>query len=306
MPTVDDHPRSPLRDELGGQPPASGGLEHPGANTGATEAPGPSGPQASAGGHRRLTARSVIASTLLGVSPPALPTRSLVGTAELLGIAPGTARVAMARMGSAGELEAIDDGYRLVGPALLARQARQDLSRHGADLPWDATWHTCVVISDARPAVERTALRSAMTALRLAELREGVWLRPANLPVGLLHEAEAIAADQCLVLTSTVADPAALAASLWDLDGWARIATYLLADIDRLGGRLARTDHTALADGFVVSAAVLRHLQADPLLPAELLTERWPGRELRHRHRAFDHTFKEVLAAWQRRHHRSP
>ena len=36
---------------------------------------------------RRLTARSAIASTLLGVSPPELPTRSLVATVELLGIA---------------------------------------------------------------------------------------------------------------------------------------------------------------------------------------------------------------------------
>ena len=32
-----------------------------------------------------------------------------------------------------------------------------------------------------------------------------------------------------------------------------------------------RTGPTALAPGFELSAAVLRHLQADPLLPAELL-----------------------------------
>ena len=42
-------------------------------------------------GARRLTARSVVASTLLGSDPPELPTRSLVGTAALFGIAPGTA-----------------------------------------------------------------------------------------------------------------------------------------------------------------------------------------------------------------------
>ena len=86
---------------------------------------------------RRLTARSVVASTLLGVRPPQLPTRALVGTAELLGISPGTARVAISRMVASGELEAIDDGYRLASPSLLARQARQDLSRGGRTGRWD-------------------------------------------------------------------------------------------------------------------------------------------------------------------------
>ena len=80
---------------------------------------------------RRLTARSVLVSTLLGVSPPELPTRSLIGTAELLGVAAGTARVALSRMVAAGEAEATDGGYRLTSPTLLARQARQSLSRSG-------------------------------------------------------------------------------------------------------------------------------------------------------------------------------
>ena len=40
-----------------------------------------------------LTARSVLASVLLGTDPPWLPTRLLVRTAELFGIADGTARV---------------------------------------------------------------------------------------------------------------------------------------------------------------------------------------------------------------------
>jgi phenylacetic acid degradation operon negative regulatory protein len=242
----------------------------------------------------------VIASALLGVSPPELPTRSLVGTADLLGVAPGTARVAMSRMVAAGELEATEDGYRLVGPALLARQARQDLSRLGPDDQWDGTWHTSVVTPEARSTAERTGLRAAMAALRFAELREGVWLRPANLPPGILTGAEAVAADQCLALTSTVDDPIALAAGLWDLDGWAHTATGLLADLDRLHRRLAEDDHAALAEGFVVSAEVLRHLQADPLLPTDLLPAHWPGDALRARHRAYDHAFKRALAAWQR------
>lgn len=258
-------------------------------------APGP------AGARRRLTARSVIASTLLGVSPPELPTRSLVATAELLGVAPGTARVAMSRMVAAGELEAIVDGYRLVGP-LLARQSRQALSRRGAQRTWDGSWRMVVVAADGRPAADRAELRAALAALRLGELREGVWLRPANLPGGSLPDAEALVADRSTTFATRPDDPSALARSLWDLASWAGAATDLQADLDRLGRRLADRDPTALAEGFVVSAAVLRHLQADPLLPASLVPDAWPGPLLRSSHATYDAAFKATLATWLRSH----
>ena len=44
---------------------------------------------------RPLTARSVVASTLLGVRPSELPARSLVASAGLFGIAEGTVRTAV-------------------------------------------------------------------------------------------------------------------------------------------------------------------------------------------------------------------
>ncbi|MCU1497315.1 MAG: PaaX family transcriptional regulator [Acidimicrobiales bacterium] len=259
-------------------------------------------PTASVADGRRLTARSVVASTLLGVSPPELPTRSLVATAELLGVAPGTARVAMSRMVAAGELDATADGYRLVGRLLLARQSRQTLSRTGPGDRWDGTWRHLVVPAEGRPAAERSELRAALAALRFAELREGVWLRPDNLPAGVLPDAEALVTARCTPFTSRPDDDAALAARLWDLEGWAAGATRLRADVDRLAPLLAQQDHTALAEGFVVSAAVLRHLQADPLLPAALTTAHWPGPELRSSHEAYDRAFKATLAAWLRRH----
>ena len=100
----------------------------------------------------------MIASLLLGVDPPQLETRVLVGTAELFGIAPGTARVAMSRMVVAGELESVDDGYRLASPALLARKVRQDQSRVGRVRWWRGSWRTAVVDVDARSAVDRAKL----------------------------------------------------------------------------------------------------------------------------------------------------
>lgn len=247
----------------------------------------------------RLTARSVIASTLLGVTPPELPTRSLVGTAELLGIAPGTARVAMSRMVTAGELETTGNGYRLVSPALLARQARQSASRAGTTGEWDGSWRTYVVTGEARPAAERVELRAVLTARRYGELREGVWLRPDNLVVdGAESQARTLAA--CTVLRAEPTDGAELAARLWDLDGWTARALRLHAELDRLAPAVEHGDEAALAEGFVISAAVLRHLQADPLLPAPLLPADWPGADLRHRYDAFDRAFRTTLTAWQR------
>jgi phenylacetic acid degradation operon negative regulatory protein len=51
-----------------------------------------------------------------------------------------------------------------------------------------------------------------------------------------------------------------------------------------------------LAPGFVLSASVLRHFQADPLLPDELLPADWPGRSLRREYDAWDVAYRAVLA----------
>lgn len=246
----------------------------------------------------------MLASTLLGVRPPELPTRSLVGTASLLGISPGTARVAISRMVAAGELEATATGYRLASPALLARQQRQAESAGGETVAWNGAWRVALVGADAeagpRTASERAQLRGALTALRFAEWREGAWLRPDNLRAGVLPDAESVVASGCLLLTATPDGTDALAARLWPLDAWADDARDLLVDLDDLGVRIDAGDTAALAEGFVASAATLRHFQADPLLPADLLPADWPGPDLRARHAAFDRSFKATLAAWQR------
>lgn len=248
-----------------------------------------------------LPARSVIASTLLGVRPARLPTGLLVRSCGLFGITDGTARVAVSRMVAAGELEPDDGGYALSG-SLRARQERQDLSRRAATRRWAAGtdgWRTAVVVAEPRPAPERAALRRAAAALRLAELREGVWLRPDNLPPGTLPEAEAVVAAQCHPFRShPEGDGAALAASLWDLAGWADRATRLGAALDTSRPAIDAGDRDALPDAFVLSAAVLRHFQSDPLLPPELLPPGWPGPDLRDRYEAWNRAFTQVWVDW--------
>lgn len=254
-------------------------------------------------GARALTARSVVASTLLGMSPPKLSSQLLVRSGELFGIAEGTTRVALSRMVAAGELEPVGGSYQLAGH-LLTRQERQNASRSSAPARrrWSGDWELRFVTGGRRSARERNDLRVAMRQLELAEEREGVWLRPANLDPERMPEARAVVAAQCSSFTGRPdGDPAALAARLWDLAGWAAAAEALREQMALDVGRLEAGDTTALAPTFVVSAAVLRHLVADPQLPARLCPAGWPGDALRADYERYDLAFKRVWRDWFRR-----
>lgn len=250
------------------------------------------------GATRALTARSVIASTLLGMQPPRLPARLLVASGELFGIAEGTTRVALSRMVAAGELAADDGAYQLAGP-LLARQARQEASRQPVTRAWSGAWRLHVVRPDRRSAAARAELREAMRRLHVAERRDGVWLRPDNLDPHRLPDARAVVDAQCETFTATPdGDPEVLAGELWDLAAWAAQADALRVEVAGHLPAVAAGDTAELATGFVLDAAVLRHLLADPLLPPALLPDGWPGADLRREFDEYDRAYKAIWRTW--------
>ena len=237
-----------------------------------------------------------MASTLLGMHRPVLEARTLVRSGALFGITEGTTRTAISRMVAAGELVAEGGeppAYRLAG-RLLERQARQDISRKPPRWGWDGRWRMAVVVADRRSADERAALRSSLLGGRYAELREGVWTRPDNLP------GERPEAPGCEWIKGEFAEPATTAASLWDLQGWAASARSLQEELATWAPRLDAEGVAVLAPTFVLSADVLRHLQADPLLPRELLPKDWPGADLRKAYDVFDAAFKRAWRDWYR------
>lgn len=245
-----------------------------------------------------LTARSVLASVLLGTDPPWLPTPRLVRTAALFGIEEGTVRTALSRMVAAGEAVSEDGGYRLAG-SLVGRQQRQEASRRAEVRPWDGTWELASVDGDGRrSATDRAALREALAGLRLVELREGLWGRPDNLDPERSPEAAAVVERWCRRWRGARPTPEIQAEDLWDLAGWAEGARDLRLRMAALLPALTDGDEAALAEGFVVSAAVLRHLQADPLLPAEVLGDRWPGDALRTDYDVYDAAYRRTLRRW--------
>lgn len=241
---------------------------------------------------RPFTARSVLASALLGADPPDLPVAHLVHLAGLFGINPNRARVALSRMCASGEATAVGAGrYRLAGH-LEDRRARQEASRAGRTRPWHGDWRVVVVTTSGTEAAPRARRRRALQFSRLAELREGVWARPDNIDSQLPASLE----GDVVVMTARLDHGLEVAARLWTLPAWSEWATGLLRRLEEL----PPTGPDDLAPGFALSAAVLRHLQSDPLLPAELLPLGWPGDELRSTYDGWDRRYREVLGEWAR------
>jgi phenylacetic acid degradation operon negative regulatory protein len=247
-------------------------------------------------GDRTLSARSVLATALLGADEPHLTVGELVAIASLFGISDGAARTCLWRMVSNGELTGDDGIYALAG-SLLERRQRVDEAARFDDtaLPWDGTWELAVVSMDRRSAADRLALRKAATALHLAELREGIWIRPDNLDPDRLPTLRAVLDRQCVHFHGAATGvPADFVRSLFNLDDWTADARRLTAAmLDELDVEAVDADDFSYK--FALSITVVRHLQLDPLLPAELDPADWPGHHLRSTYRQFDEVFKRQL-----------
>lgn len=240
----------------------------------------------------------MIASTLLGVDPPRLPALALVRSGELFGLSEGATRTALSRMAANGEVDA-DDGHYSLSGALLERHARQQAARTTANpaVGWDGTWVAAVVTEDRRSASDRAAFRDAAARAHLAEIRQGLWMRPDDRP-GLGPDGDPVLDAQATWLrTIRPDDPGALVGA-FELDDWAARARSLLAVMERWQPTLDRRDVGALGETFVVDADVLRHLVADPELPTALLPSDWPGPAIREAFAAFDRAFKATWRDW--------
>ena len=214
-----------------------------------------------------MTARSVVLSVLLGAHPAWATASELIRLTADFGIKETTLRVALTRMVGAGDLIRSADGYRL-SDRLLARQGRQDEAMRPRTRAWRGYWHVVIVTSVGADARTRAAQRASMYRKRFGELREGVWMRPDNLDLDL----EPDVADRMRVLKARDDAPEQLATQLWDLPAWAQAGHRLLDEM---------AEASDIPGRFVVAAAIVRHLLTDPMLPAELLPDDWPGALLR-------------------------
>ncbi len=258
-------------------------------------------------GERPLSARSVLASALLGADRGRLTVAELVAVAALFGISAGAARTCLWRMVSHGELTADGGSYALAG-RLSERRQRVDAASRSDDAAtarWNGTWELAIVSLERRSAADRTELRKAAVALHLAELREGVWIRPDNLDPQRLPPSRLVLDRQCTHFHGAVTDiGVAKVRSLFSLDEWADDAGALVAAMNaELGSATGNRDDSAddFRYEFALSIAVVRHLQLDPLLPVEFVGDDWPGLTLRSAYRRFDDALKRRMASAFRR-----
>jgi phenylacetic acid degradation operon negative regulatory protein len=200
----------------------------------------------------QMTAQSVVLSVLLGAHPASATAAELIRLTSGFGIKETALRVALTRMVSAGDLVRSSGGYRL-SDRLLARQRRQDEAISPRVRAWRGYWTTLVVTSVGSDARTRAALRTTLHDKRFSELREGVWMRPDNLDLGLDTDIRA----RVRILTARDDAPAELAGQLWDLSAWALTGHHLLAEIAAAADVPGR---------FVVAAAIA---QVEPCLRNE-------------------------------------
>jgi phenylacetic acid degradation operon negative regulatory protein len=211
----------------------------------------------------------------------AAPVAALVELMGALDITAPAVRTAVSRMVTQGWLSptrlAAGPGYRLTPKAQtrLAEASSRIYRRH--DVTWDRSWHL-VSLERVADRSRRERLRSALTYLGYAVLRDGIWVSPhRSTEVTALLDAEGVSAEQFSATYD--ADDATLAAGCWDLGALAVAYTEWLEQARALIRVVPATPTDRAA--YVARSRLVhewrKFLFTDPALPHELLPNPWPG-----------------------------
>jgi phenylacetic acid degradation operon negative regulatory protein len=227
------------------------------------------------------------------------PIASLVQLMSALDIAAPAVRTAVSRMVSQGWLE--PDKVRGASAYRLTPRAQRRLREAAARIyrtdttPWDGHWHL-ISLGRMPDRVSRDRLRSGLTYLGYAPLRDDTWISPhASAEAESLIAAENASARRFTARYDGV--DAALTAEAWDLTAlgadyarWLIEARDLIATIDpsRAASDGDASSQVAAESGaasdrqaFAVRSALVhewrKFLFRDPGLPRDLLPAEWPG-----------------------------
>ncbi len=227
-----------------------------------------------------VSARALVLSLISGAEARPQSIARLINAAALFGIEAPALRVAVARLIKEGLLESPDRGLYMPGPRAKALTRRlqdwQNVRRKLA--PWNGDW--LIALTHHLGRSDRKQLRARERALTLTGFREtpsAIWVRPANL-VGSLKDQRAdliaLGADETLTLLRAAAiagDAPEDWPALWSPDAlaanYAAAINVLQQSLARLPGQPA---DAAARETLLIGQAVLRLINLDPLLPAEL------------------------------------
>jgi phenylacetic acid degradation operon negative regulatory protein len=187
-----------------------------------------------------------------------------------------------------------EEGLRALG-AFATRTVQAHVQDAARD-HWDGRWRlVAFAIPEARRSA-RDALRDHLGRLGGAAIHNGLYVSAHPWDKDVLDAARRLDVADHVILAGTddlavggESDPTVLAARLWplaDLDGRYRaFVERWSAVLDHLGALRRRGEElpdSALLPGALAMGLAYREcFDRDPLLPAELLPQPWPGREAR-------------------------
>lgn len=210
-----------------------------------------------------------------------LPVTEAVKGCALFGISENNARVALARLVTAGLVEAVERGvYRLgplgqaLGADILAWRQAEQRTR-----PWSGAWvavHTSTTGRTERPAVRVRQRVLAMAGMR--ELDAGLFIRPDNMAGGVAALRERLHAlglpRQAVMFQAAQFDDEreARARRLWNVVLLERGYTAGIQKLERSLARLPRLAPDAAArEAYLLGDEGIHQLVFDPMLPQPLV-----------------------------------
>ncbi len=211
---------------------------------------------------------------------------SLIRLAAPFGIGERLVRTSVARLAQDGWLESRRDGrlseYRLSrqGRRRFADATRRIYSPNPAS--WDRRW--TLVLLPPGDAAQRGALRQQLRWLGYGQLEPGVLVHPALTPAATLRQLQGQPGAGRLLFLRSAGDEdrdADLVAAGWDLDALAGGYREFTRRFGPVADAVGDARALPARDAFIVRTLLVHefrrlHLR-DPLLPAPLLPEGWPG-----------------------------
>ena len=228
-----------------------------------------------------VSPRSLALWLLSTAAPQPLPAATLIGRGAIFGIEPAAVRVALGRLVREGMAQQPERGVYALGPAAAAlhAKARGWMRVEESVRPWTGAW--LLVLTHALGRTDHARLQRREHALRLtgfAHAGAGTWVRADNLAqdaaalrttlAGLGLEGEAPLLAGCMAEPGQDRDFRALWPAATLEAGYDHWLAEMAASTDRVR-QMATRD--AARETYLLGQSVLRAINSDPLLPAELV-----------------------------------
>lgn len=250
--------------------------------------------------------RQLILNLLLAADEGELSARDAIASCALFEISENSVRVALARLASAGLIEAAERGTYCLGQsgAGLAADVATWRSAEQRTREWSGGWVAVHVGNLGRS--DRAALRARDRALALLGLREldrGLFLRPDNLVGGVAGVRErlhnlGLQEDAAVFLAADFnVGHEARARALWNGKGLTKSYRQTRQQLDKWRQRARKLPaERAARESFLLGNDAIRQVVFDPLLPSPLV-DAAERRAFLVAVQAFDRAGREI---WQR------